>query len=391
MIPKDVEVIALDFETTGLKTWLPDFRIVSCAACWPTPEGYKFAYTEGEADTRLLLEVCMGKTLIIQNVSYEMACIMSRYPDLWERMSNGVTWVDCARLVQNWDGGGAEYDDGAVSLFGGSAKKNTNTGFRLEALASRVLEPKYHNHKQPYIQWILDNIPGTKKKGAGAHLAKLPPAMLQRYNELDTEITFEVYRVMCEKFTAVGFDWRLDHQLYIQCCKYLADSSNRGVPVDREQLAKNIQVVEAEISEIRSTFCEKYAAEILQVEGINRQTLKDKLKSEKGKSSIESDPKKEKLWRFKVSSTKQLKILFVDVLGISYTFTTPKGGPSFKSAFLSQWGDGGTLLEKRGKRQLVMNQMIALYNMSEESGKWHWNMKALGTKTGRLAGGNVNG
>ncbi len=391
MIPAEASVIALDFETTGLKTWLPDFRIVSCAACWPTPEGYKFAYTEGEVDTRTLLESCLGRTLIIQNVSYEMACIMSRYPDLWELMNNGVTWLDCARLVQNWDGGGQEYDDGVQSLFGSTAKKNPNTGFRLEALAARVLEPKYHNHKQPYIQWILDNIPGTKKKGAGAHLAKLPPTMLQRYNELDTEITFEVYRVMCESFAKIGFDWRLDHQLYIQCCKYLADSSNRGVTVDREQLTENIKIVEAEISEIRTTFTEKYADEISQVESLNRADLVAKMKSEKGKLSINSDPKKEKLWKFKVSSTKQLARLFVDILGIQYTFKTPKGGPSFKSAFLNQWGEGGVLLEKRGKRQLVMNQMIALYNMSEQDGLWHWSMKAIATRTGRLSGGSIDG
>ncbi len=127
----------------------------------------------------------------------------------------------------------------------------------------------------------------------------------------------------------------------------------------------------------------------MQVEAVNRQSLKDKVKTEKAKLSIDTDPKKELKWRFKVSSTKQLKTLFVDILGMSYEFKTPKGGPSFKSAFLNQWGDGGILLEKRGKRQLVMNQMIALYNMSEESGKWHWQMKSLGTKTSRLAGGNI--
>lgn len=387
-IPPHIGVIALDMETTGLKTWLPNFRIVSCAAAWPTGSGYQFAYADGEEDVRTMLESCLGKTLIIQNVTYEMACIMSRYPDLWDTMKHGVTWIDCARLVQNWDGGGSDYEDG-YSAYGEKPKKNPNTGFRLEALAARVLPEKYHNHKRPYMEWIRANIPGVKKKQEGAHLSKLPTNMLQRYNELDTEITYEVYRVMCAKFADLGFDWWLDHRLYISCCMNVAFAQNDGLLVDRSTLADNIKVVEAEISQIRSSFCEKYAPEIAVVEEINKQILRNKLKTEKGKLSVGVDPKKEKHWRFKISSTKQLKTLFVDVLGMTYTFVTPKGGPSFKSAFLNQWGEGGVMLEKRGKRQLVLNQMIALHNMSEQDGKWHIFMKVLGTKTNRLAGGNL--
>lgn len=387
-IPPHVDVIAVDFESTGLKTWLPDFRIVSCAAAWPTDTGYQFAYAEGEEDVRTMLESCLGKTLIIQNVTYEMACIMSRYPDLWETMKSGVTWIDCARLVQNWDGGGPDYDDG-FSAFGEKPKKNPNTGFRLEALAARVLPEKYHNHKRPYMEWIRANIPGVKKKQEGAYLSKLPADMLQRYNELDTEITYEVYRVMCAKFADLGFDWRLDHRLYISCCMNVAFAQNDGLLVDRPTLKANIATVQGEIDGIKDVFITKFAEPIGQVQFILKEKVRSSLKSEKGRAAVDTDPKKIAKWQFKVSSTAHLKYLFVDVLGMTYTFVTPKGGPSFKAAFLNQWGEGGVMLEKRGKRQLVLNQMIALHNMSEEDGRWHIFMKVLGTRTSRLAGGST--
>jgi DNA polymerase I-like protein with 3'-5' exonuclease and polymerase domains len=92
--------------------------------------------------------------------------------------------------------------------------------------------------------------------------------------------------------------------------------------------------------------------------------------------------------RFNVGSNKQLEMLFCGELGMVAQFKTEKDSPSFKSCFLHQWGDGGTILAKRRKRLLVLKQAQALYELSAYDGRWHMDLKACGTATGRFAGGS---
>ncbi len=92
---------------------------------------------------------------------------------------------------------------------------------------------------------------------------------------------------------------------------------------------------------------------------------------------------------FNVGSNKQLAALFVGKLKMTPKFVTKTGQPSFKSAFLSQWGEGGDMLKKRRKRLLVLKQCDSLLALSEYDGRWHVDLKACGTTTGRFAGGRV--
>ena len=105
--------------------------------------------------------------------------------------------------------------------------------------------------------------------------------------------------------------------------------------------------------------------------------------------------KKKNKWdehvRFNVGSNHQLRMIFVDILKMVPKFLTDKGSPSFKSPALPQWGEGGMLLGKRRKRLLVLKQATNLLILSGYDGRFHLDLKACGTSTGRYAGGTYGG
>ena len=69
-------------------------------------------------------------------------------------------------------------------------------------------------------------------------------------------------------------------------------------------------------------------------------------------------------------------------------FKTEKGNPSFAAKFLQQWGEGGEMLKKQKTILLELRQGEALHELSEETGRWHIDIKAASTKSGRLSGGS---
>jgi DNA polymerase I-like protein with 3'-5' exonuclease and polymerase domains len=90
---------------------------------------------------------------------------------------------------------------------------------------------------------------------------------------------------------------------------------------------------------------------------------------------------------FNVGSNAQLAELFVTVLGIVPKFFSATGQPSLRSVMLHQFGEGGTMLAKRRKRILVQKQVQSLYELTEFTGRWHLDLRAAGTSTGRFSGG----
>jgi DNA polymerase I-like protein with 3'-5' exonuclease and polymerase domains len=83
--------------------------------------------------------------------------------------------------------------------------------------------------------------------------------------------------------------------------------------------------------------------------------------------------------------------LFVGKLGITPKFLTPTGKPSFKSAYLRQWGEGGELLKSQRSYLIELKQGQRLLEKADWDGRWHIDLRATGTKTNRFAGaGGLN-
>jgi hypothetical protein len=133
-------------------------------------------------------------------------------------------------------------------------------------------------------------------------------------------------------------------------------------------------------------------------------------KTERGKAARRAKPAPEGV-EFNPKSASQLTELFVNRLDIKPTFWTKESKaskkkrdenpslapyqpkPSFKAAHLASYGPGGEMLSSYKKRLLVLNQCNKLNELSGD-GRWHLDLRACGTTSGRYVGGgglNVQG
>ncbi len=395
------DVIAIDYETAlesgpaSVEFFRPDFRVVSCAFSWVKPDGeLDGLYVEGEENIRPLLQTLADTQaqVICHNFGFEYGVTLYRFPGI------ELNWyADTARMVQVADNGGKAFDDGMATLNSDIAgapkiKKGGKVGMSLAASARRWLPERYHDHKAPYYEYLrLDH--GVKKGQEGANLHLLPRDLLATYNLADTEVTLQLYYTLVRMFKDTGYkQWRLDHQLYFIAARKIAESRGQGILVDREALGSNLEALAAGIGKVSTDFRERFRDEIRALENDNMQKIVSPKKTERGRDNawlrcVENPS----LYEFKLSSGKQKEALFVGKLGLTPTYFTKKGAPAFSKAFLRQWGEGGIMLEKRGTMLLSQTQMSTLLDFSARDGRWHVDLSAIGTTTGRYKGrGGLN-
>lgn len=395
-------IIAFDFETIELtdsgpvastEAYRPNFRIDSMALAFPDRPS-EFIRGEDKIRGRLEALINEGMGFISHNAQYEYLCCICRFPGLQ------LNWhADTMRLAQLFDNGGSddafEYiiDEENVLADGDmpTVKRKPISGLGLVVCTKRILGVE-SSHKGEAYGWLHEHHPQSKgKEGRFLHL--LPEDIMARYNIADSETTLALYKHITEYFAHAGFDWTLDWQLFFSTLTHIAKTKQRGVEVDRPLLATNTAIVRSEIAVIEKAFLDKFATLITKLE------YEKAIKWVLGVKTVKGQKKRLLQWytgtnkpmikavKFNPGSNKQLAELFVGQLGIVPEFFTDKGAPSFKSAMLSQWGEGGEMLKTRRKRMLVLTQMESLKELSEFDGRWHVDLRACGTSTGRMAGG----
>lgn len=409
-------IIALDYETAlldgtpSIEFYRDDFRAISAAASWHTEAGeIKTRYMEGEAEIAPFLARCKaeGIPLVAHNLAFEYGVTRFRFPG-----HEHLFTVDTARLVQVYDNGGDKYQryerfTPPTETEGLDDEETTTTyysGFSLVNSAGRIL-PGYQDHKAKFYT-LIRNRAGTGKPvkaGAeGSNLHLLTPEELQEYNVADAVTTLNLYRFITEYFNEIGYNWRLDHSLYVPLAQEVSEAKARGIAVDREALRAHIATLEASRTKIALDFRNRFKDQIEALEAESLQSLQMGFKTQKGKDGVLA--RNDHL--FNINSTTQLKKLFVDKLGLTPKFFTEdtKAGkakrwndptlppfepkPSFRAAHLGSFGEGGEMLVKNKKILLVINQAKALLALSERDNVWHSSLKVVGTSTGRLAGGS---
>lgn len=412
------EIICIDYETIELlpdgstracaNYWQDNFRVLSCAFSWYNDLGIKQSlFIQGEAEVgKILRTIADNQTRVLMfNYQFELGVTTCRYPDL------SLNWYcDVMRLAQLYDNGGG-HDSFDMVLIDDDVTEDIDTdedeerkpkkpkykrvalaGFGLSKCSRRIIGA-LEDHKAEAHGWIYANIPDCPKGKAGRYLDRLPLDILERYNIADTETTLDLYEFITTQFTIQEFDWTTDHNLYMPSVKRIVASEIRGIPVNRPDLATFHKETTQEITNIGTKFRADFAKEIRAIEF--RRTIHWILspKTPRGQRN------RYKKWStthipklvFNPGSNKQLAALFKDTLGIHPIFFTPKEAPSFKSAHLHQWGDGGQILLKRRKRLIVQKQSEAILEQSARDGRLHIKLKAVGTKTGRYSGtGGVN-
>jgi hypothetical protein len=411
------KLVAFDFETAdsngaSLEFYKPDFRALSAAFSWRNSKGQlSHAYCEGEQAIADQLRVIQekGLKLAAHNAQFEYGVLQCRFP--W--FDRSLLEVDTQRLMQCYDSGGVDgrgksenelsLEEQLLFLEG---KLEIKTGLGLTSCAKRVLPKEWHNHKEPFYKYLREQHK-VKKGQEGKHLHLLPPDMLEAYNTADTDITLLLGEAVQASFERIKYDWRFDHYLHMSAISRIVDAKIRGIPVDRKLLEDFVNVTEAEKAGIVAAFREFFANEIEFIETKRREAWVNSLATERGRSSRERTVfERPKMWRFNPRSTRQLKLLFVDTLGIEPKFWTKESkaskkkrdadpslppyvpNPSFKAAHMGTYGEGGSILEKLKKRELVSKQAKNLLKLSEFDGRWHFDLRACGTKTGRYTGGS---
>lgn len=364
-------VISFDYETTSLDYWAPGFQLLSTAFAWRQENGQiKTLVTEGPDATADMLRRCVNYDipLVCHNYCFEWSVTRKLFPDIPVRIE-----YDTMRLAQVYDNGG----DGDKPRFG------------LADVTGRIL-PEHAGHKEPAYKWIRETL-DVKKGKEKQYIKMLPKELLHEYNSADAIVTLLLYEHFERSFKDYGYDWRLDHKLYLHLCQHVSESKKRGIKVQRDQLEVYAGQIRQEIEEIDRKFKETFSKEISQIEEAKRKEYLQEPKTNRGRETrlrkISEEPGH---CRFNPKSTKQLKELFVDTLGIKPQFFTPKGSPSLKAAHLHTYGEGGKMLANRNKRLLVLKQTESLLALSEADGRYHIDMKVTGTATGRAAGGRVD-
>ena len=389
-------IVALDVETScndcaEFRVWREGFRVDSLALTWRLPDGaLKSVYVDKSDEIRHVLEGLSKKQtpLVVHNLGFEMCVFMKLYPELQ------FNWAgDTMRLAQLLDNGGDWRDfkfetaDDIMDRLLDETPVEIKSGLSLEAVASRFLPAERHNHKRIAHDWLAANEKITSDHGHYLHL--LPPDILRQYNIADTEITLLLYEELTRQLTNTGFDWAPDWQLYTCRCKAMQEAYIRGIRIDTAKLEKEIYAVDAEILAIT----EEFFKQTLDARTQWADKFPAKRKLDRGRPEI-----------FNIGSNKQLKELFIGILGIIGGHTTATGEkkvdakeltmeeaarlyPSFASKHLKTWGPLGVLLLKRRKRLLVLQQMLGVFMGAQEDSRIHPEVRVSGTKTNRVSGG----
>ena len=357
-------LISLDFETSGLDFWRDDFKVLSAAFAYYKDGSLQTKYVTDIDGIRDCLASLADHDVVVYNLSFELGVWRTQFPEI----PLPANLLDCMRLVQ------------VNGLPPEMPKAMRHGAFGLKRSIMRLL-PGTPDWSEPVKAWLRENEkirPG--KEMQNLHLA--PYKLLEEYNVADARWTLRLFNLLCKQFAAEGYDWTVDHSSYVDMTEKLVDAAIRGIPVDRDGIAKYREEIIAEVAGIEEEFRTKFDAEIQAVREILLDKVNAKLKR----------VKRTVLPEFNAGSGDHLELLCVGQLGMEAKVKTkptkrfPRGKPSFRAADLHQWGAVGKLLAKRRKRLLVKAQADSILEASEYDGRIHPSLKSA-TVTGRLASG----
>lgn len=396
-------VIVLDYET-ALTSGVPsvdyfrgDFRAVSAAFAWRREDGTigsLFLQGEDAIADQLAQIQAQGVPIVVHNFQFEWGVTSYRFPGFESCIA-----YDTMRLTQVADNGGRTILRNPDRDVFDPIEYEEREGLGLVAAASRWLPEERKEHKAVYYAWLRENA-GVKRGQEGANLHLLPREMFEAYNIEDAVVTLLLFEALTAEFTRLEYDWTLDHSLYKSTARHVAAAKGAGARVDVAALEAYARQVEAEIAGIEAAFRERFKEEIRRMEETNETVYVGACSTMMGRERRQAALLQDRSpIAFNLSSNKQLERLFVHILGIKPKFWTkaPYSNkprvkefvpqPSFKAAHLGTYGEGGELLVQRRRRLLVLQQTQALLKLAKYDGRWHPDIRACGTATGRMAGG----
>lgn len=219
---------ALDYETTGLQYWMPDFRVFGAAIALPGGYSNYWDLRETPEARHFILDAIKNRRVIAQNAQFE---------------------VQCTRVL----GGDPRQTDWWCTMVHECLINEHHLTYNLEAICQH-----WGIESQKYI--ILDQIATAMGWPGGARevlsrLSEVPPAMVVAYGSSDARDALAIYEKQSREI--VKQNLHLVSELEMQLLPVLADMSWGGIRVDTQAaqaaipvLDQEADIVQKEINEI---------------------------------------------------------------------------------------------------------------------------------------------
>lgn len=350
-------MIAIDFETNGLKWWETTFQVTHLGVC--DDDNNVSVYEHQEITEALLAIIEKHDTILVYNAGFELPIIKNLVPEKYEEYKNKL--IDVMRLRQYY------------------GIDNEHASFGLKDASLKIL--KAEPYETPLKQWCKER--KYKENEFRKYLTEMPNEMVVQYVADDAIATIRLYKYFVNVYEKWGYDWAIDHSQYINLVHLVSEATRRGILVNRDSVLKYQQELAQKINENNELFRSINKEGIEYVENILYLQEVAKRKTDKGKQKV---PKQV----FNCNSDAQLAMLMVDYYKSTVRYYTPTGRPSFSADKINQFEQAYPLAQN-GKLAIVENACKRLYELTEYDNQYHPQLKLVGTITGRLSGdGGLN-
>ena len=224
-IPKGIE-IALDYETSGLKYWLPDFDVFGVGVA-VADQAWYFDKREHPGVIPWVIDLIKNRHVIAQNAQYEYQC--SRVIGADPRATNWYCTMVHETLINEHR---LTYD--------------------LESIAG------YHgipSEKSTILSQIAVQMGWTGTTEVLRRLRGVPPAIVAPYGASDASLAYTIWKKQCLQLSLQDL-WEVSN-LEMELLPVLADMSWGGVRVDLEaahasipKLDRQEEVLQAEVNSL---------------------------------------------------------------------------------------------------------------------------------------------
>lgn len=327
----------------GLDPWHPEFKLLSLASVVVnkyegTRSDYYFTDKE-EIIAHLSPLIEDGYVIAVYNASYEHPVILSQ---LNIDINKKDLLVDVMRMYQY-----------------STKRTGQERSLKLESAFEEFFD--IADYKSEYTTYLVQNNVARNPKEAHKKVGMLPPDMLGKYNLKDVYVTEEVMYACMGYLGSIGYDWDMDHNVYIHDVCRNTRSYLRGLKMNFEKALQNLQKIKDKQDKIKEEIFETYK------DGIDL--------------FMKTYPKK--VTSFNIGSTTQLAFFCTDILGLKCEYFTEKGKPSFAKGFLGQWGEFGLLVKEHNKLNGPYRELKKTISLASITGRLHSQVKAGLTSTGR--------
>lgn len=210
------EYFALDYETSGLQYWKPDFRVFGVGIALPGGYSNYWDIRETPQAREFILDAIKGRQVIAQNAQFE---------------------VQCTRVL----GGDPRKTDWWCTMVHECLINEHHLKYGLEAICGHW---GIESQKSVILQQIATEMGWSGPAEVLSRLSEVPPAMVVAYGSSDARDALAIYEKQVREIVAQNL--HLVSELETELLPVLADMSWHGICVDLQAAHAAIPALDVE-------------------------------------------------------------------------------------------------------------------------------------------------